>query len=238
VRQGSAAPLPEIVWASDHAFLVRIGEDASLDTHEKVQGALESLRRGSLPGIRDLHPAYASILITFDPLAIEPAHLRARVASALASSSARSSSRTARLVEIPVCYDRDLAPDLLDVARAHDLATEEVVRLHASAEYVVHFLGFVAGFPYLGGLPAILATPRLPVPRKRVPAGSVAIAGSQAGIYPFSTPGGWRILGRTPSKLFVLDRDPPALLAPGDRVRFVPIGIEEFRSLPPKPGAE
>jgi len=226
----SSAPLPEIVWASDHALLVRIGEDASLVTHEKVRGALESLARASLPGVRDLHPAYASILITFDPLAIEPERLRARVAAAVGSSAAAPSTKV-RLVEIPVCYEREFAPDLEDVARAHGLSTEEVVRLHASAEYVVHFLGFVAGFPYLGGLPDALATPRLPIPRRRVPAGSVAIAGSQAGIYPFPTPGGWRILGRTPETLFRADREPPALLAPGDRVRFAPVDADEFRAL-------
>jgi len=222
--------IPEIVWASDHALLVRLGEDASLATHERVRGALESLRRAALPGIRDLHPAYASILVTFDPLAVEPERLGDRVASAVASS-APSPSSPARHLEIPVCYAGEFALDLEEVARAHGISTAEVVRLHASAEYVVHFLGFVAGFPYLGGLPDLLVTPRLPVPRKRVPAGSVAIAGFQAGIYPFPTPGGWRILGRTPETLFRADREPPALLAPGDRVRFVPIGAAEFRAL-------
>ncbi len=223
-------PSPEFLWASDHGLLVRFGREASPENHRRVLGVLGSLRRASIPGLRDLHPAYASVLVTFDPLTSEPERFEEAVRRAVGSATLEPAG-SGRLVEVPTCYEPEFAPDLGDVARIHALATEEVVRLHASAEYVVHFLGFVAGFPYLGGLPESLATPRLAVPRKRVPSGSVAIAGSQAGIYPLPTPGGWRILGRTPLALFRWDREPPALLAPGDRVRFVPIGAGELRSL-------
>ncbi len=128
-----------------------------------------------------------------------------------------------RTVEIPVVYGGESGPDLEDVARYAGMAPERVVELHASAQYLVYFLGFSPGFPYLGGLPAALAVPRLEAPRTRVPAGSVAIGGGQTGIYPVESPGGWRIIGRTPLLMFDSRQDPPALLAMGDRLRFVPV---------------
>src|SRR5262249_44702012 len=133
-------------------------------------------------------------------------------------------------IDIPVCYEAEHAPDLESIARAHDLSVDDAIKIHSSASYGVSFLGFTPGFPYLTGLPEILATPRLSTPRKRVPAGSVAIGGAQAGIYPFATPGGWRIVGRTPLVLFDLERELPALLSPGDLVRFVPITASDLRS--------
>lgn len=128
-----------------------------------------------------------------------------------------------RFVEIPVCYGGAFGPDLDDVARHTGLSPERVVELHASVQYRVYFVGFSPGFPYLGDMPAELATPRLPSPRKRVAAGSVAIGGSQTGIYSIESPGGWRLIGRTALPLFDANAKPPALLQMGDRVRFVPV---------------
>ena len=128
-----------------------------------------------------------------------------------------------RLVEVPVRYGGADGPDLEDVARLHGLRPSDVVELHASVEYEAFFLGFAPGFAYLGPLPASLVTPRLDVPRPRVPAGSVAIAGAQSAIYPTDTPGGWRLIGRTDLRPWDVARDPPALILPGDRVRFVPV---------------
>lgn len=133
-----------------------------------------------------------------------------------------------RFVEIPVCYDGEFGPDLADVARHTGLSVEEVIARHSAVEYRVHCLGFAPGFPYLGGLPPELATPRRATPRQGVPAGSVAIGGAQTGIYPQSSPGGWNVIGRTPLRLFDADREPPALLKAGDRVRFRPITRGEF----------
>ena len=124
-----------------------------------------------------------------------------------------------------------MAPDLGDVAAHNGLSVEEVIRIHARSEYLVYFLGFSPGFPYLGDLPTELATPRLKTPRLRVPAGSVAIGGSQTGIYPVDSPGGWRLIGRTPLPLFSPEKDPPTLLQMGDRVHFVPITMKEFNTL-------
>ncbi|GMV48737.1 MAG: 5-oxoprolinase subunit PxpB [Nitrospira sp. NTP2] len=139
--------------------------------------------------------------------------------------------RSPRRHTIPVWYGDEAGPDLLDLAQSVDLTADAVIALHASVTYRVFMLGFSPGFPYLGRVPDRIAVPRLATPRTRVEAGSVGIAGPQTGIYPQSSPGGWRIIGRTPVRLFALDRPHPFLLAPGDRVRFVPIGKEEFTSL-------
>jgi inhibitor of KinA len=139
-----------------------------------------------------------------------------------------------RHVEIPVCYGGEFGPDLEEVAALRGIETEQVIRLHSSATYRVYFLGFAPGFAYLGQLPEELVTPRLATPRKHVPAGSVAIAGNQTGVYPFATPGGWRLLGRTPTRMFRADRDGLSLLSIGDRVRFTPIPSERFAELEKK----
>ncbi|MGO4271373.1 5-oxoprolinase subunit PxpB [Paenibacillus sp. TAF58] len=134
-----------------------------------------------------------------------------------------------RIIEIPVCYSEDYGPDLADVAAYHHVSKEEIVHLHTSQIYPVYMIGFAPGFPYLGGLNDKLATPRKSVPRTRVPVGSVGIGGAQTGIYPFETPGGWNLIGRTPLALFRPEFDPPSLLKVGDQVRFVSITAAEFQ---------
>ena len=140
---------------------------------------------------------------------------------------------TSRIVELPVCYDAEFAPDLADVATRCGLSVGDVVRLHASSHYTVRMLGFTPGFPYLAGLPPQLNLPRRAIPRLTVPAGSVAIAGGQAGIYPRPSPGGWHLIGRTPRILFDPQANPPNALAWGDRIQFVPISVDEFLASEP-----
>jgi len=173
-------------------------------------------------------PAYASVLVPFDPLALSIDEATAAVAAIVDAAGATPAADVAgraagRLVEVPVRYGGADGPDLEDVARLHDLRPSDVVELHASVEYEAFFLGFAPGFAYLGPLPASLVTPRLDVPRPRVPAGSVAIAAAQTAIYPTDTPGGWRLIGRTELRPWDVTRDPPALILSGDRVRFVPV---------------
>jgi inhibitor of KinA len=136
---------------------------------------------------------------------------------------------TSRRITIPVVYGGDYGPDLGYVAKFHGLSEEQVVKLHSEREYTVYMMGFVAGFPYLGEVSDEIATPRLETPRLKVPAGSVGIAEKQTGIYPCEAPGGWRIIGRTPIKLFNPLREPSAMLKPGDKVKFKPISIKELR---------
>jgi inhibitor of KinA len=200
--------------ASDRSLLIQFGSEISGAVRLQVWRAAGAL--AGLPGAVNLHPAYTSILVEFDPRRTAMPAIEAAVRDRL-SEIGEGQPPASRLVEIPVVYDGD---DLDDVAAHTGLARGEVVRMHSSAEYTVCFLGFSPGFPYLSGLPDALAVPRLAVPRKRVPAGSVAIGGSQTGVYPVASPGGWRIIGRTTTRLFRPDEDPPVLLAMGDRVRF------------------
>lgn len=181
----------------------------------------------AIAGVRNLHPAYCSLLVKFDPAMLRRADLE-RTLREYIERMKQIDLPAPRLVEIPVCYGGDYGPDLKDVANLHGMTADAAIKLHSSREYLVYFLGFAPGFAYLGELPEALMTPRLPSPRKSVPAGSVGIAGSQTGVYPISTPGGWRLLGRTPAKMFRPDRAEMSLLSIGDRVRFVPIPHEQF----------
>jgi KipI family sensor histidine kinase inhibitor len=168
--------------------------------------------------------AYASVLVPFDPIELSVEEATRVVEAVIRATPAPAEGiGTGRLVEIPVRYGGADGPDLDEVARAHELRPDEVVEIHAGVEYDAFFLGFAPGFAYLGPVPASIATPRLDVPRPRVPAGSVAIGGAQTAVYPTETPGGWRLIGRTDAHLWDVARDPPSLIGPGDRVRFVPI---------------
>jgi inhibitor of KinA len=206
--------------ASDRSLLVSFGEAISLDLHRQVLRFLRAFR-GVPPGILNLHPAFASVLIDFDPRRWNHAAVEDLVSERLAEAESDPEPE-ARTIEIPVRYGGDFGPDLEEVARHTGLPPAEVIRLHAGGRYLVYFLGFSPGFPYLGGMPPELATPRLAAPRKRVPAGSIAIGGTQTGVYPVESPGGWRIIGRTKLRLFDLQADPPALLRAGDSVHFIP----------------
>jgi len=211
----------EIRPASDSSLLVSFGDVVSMEAHQQVLRLMNAV--AEMPaGIYNLHPAFASVLVDFDPRRRTHAEIEALVRERMSSQAAVALPES-RLVEIPVSYGGADGPDLEDVARHTGLDAARVVERHAAAEYRVYFLGFSPGFPYLGGLPAELATPRLPVPRKRVPAGSVAIGGAQTGVYPMESPGGWRLIGRTALRLFDPAAEPPALLRMGDRVRFTPV---------------
>jgi inhibitor of KinA len=181
--------------------------------------------------ILDAVPSYRSLLVIHDPLRTSRERVVERLRSLVEEMEVAPAPATARVVRIPTCYGGAHGPDLADVARLSGLAVEEVVRRHAAPSYLVHFLGFTPGFPYLGGLDPGLATPRLDSPRARIPAGSVAIGGVQTGIYPVESPGGWRIVGRTPLRLFDPRSGRPFLLAPGDGLRFVPVDEPTFDAI-------
>jgi len=202
----------------------------TISTHEPIRRFLRLLETEPLPGVRNVHPAYASVLIQFDAMQWRHEDLEAALRPYLERLEEIGLPKP-RAVEIPVCYGGEFGPDLEDVAKIHGRSSADIIGLHAATEYTVYFLGFVPGFAYLGELPEALATPRLPTPRKKVPAGSVGIAGRQTGVYPFATPGGWRLLGRTPLAMFRPDRQGMSLLAIGDRVRFFPISRERFDAL-------
>src|SRR4029453_856356 len=186
------------------------------------------LEAANVPGGRENAPAFASVAVFLE----SPKNLEAASEAIAVALRKRRRAPTAvaksRLVKVPVCYDAEFALDLKTVAQHCGLSPNEVVARHAAARYDVRCVGFTPGFPFLGGLPAKLATPRRKSPRPAVPAGSVGIGGPQTGIYPLRSPGGWNIIGRTPLRLFDVTREPATLFRAGDRVRFFPIGRDEF----------
>lgn len=220
-----------IIPASDSSLLVVFGNEISPALHKRVIALFHALQAWHDPRIRNLHPGYASLLIDFDPLQLTYDELNS-VVQQMAPASDSMADERANVITIPVCYDIEFGPDLADVAQQAGLSLEEVVRLHSAPTYLVYFLGFTPGFAYLGGLPDILHMPRLASPRPLVAGGSVGIAGSQTGIYPFDSPGGWRLIGRTPLRMFDPEATPPTRLQPGDRMKFSPIDRATFEDIP------
>jgi len=208
-----------VVPLGDRAVLIQLGSTIDDETHRRVRAVSARLASRTVPGMIEVVPAFASVAVHYDPARAPYIRFAEAVQAALADLG-EESLPTPRTVEIPVRYGGEDGPDLGVVAAAHGLSADDVVRLHSAATYRVYMLGFAPGFPYLGGLPESLATPRRAEPRTTVPAGSVGIGGSQTGIYPLTTPGGWQIIGRTSLSLFDALRMPPTLLAIGDIVRF------------------
>ena len=239
----------EITPLGDCALIVRVSDNferAPEETLNSVVAAQRGLEAAQLPGVIEVAPAYTTVCVFYDPARavsagapiekifdwlaekIREAVVEARVLTRKPQAAAEDSRLYSRAIEIPVCYEAEFAPDLDHVAQHAGLDRKEVVDLHCGPEYRVHCVGFTPGFPFLGGLSAKLATPRRSTPRKEIPAGSVAIGGAQTGVYPVKSPGGWNIIGRTPLRLFDPQKEPPALLGTGDRVRFRPITRDEF----------
>lgn len=221
----------DLIASSDSSLLVRFGIAINAAAHARTLALFRGLSKLRDARIRNLHPAYASLLIDFDPLACDIAQMQAIVRQ-LAEQLAPEEQASSRTHEIPVCYDPELAEDLDEVCQITGLSVQQLIEAHTAPEYIVYFLGFSPGFSYLGGLPAKLACPRLATPRRKVPPGSVAIGGEQTGIYPVTSPGGWRLIGRTPVAMFRPDnREHPMLCEPGDTLRFVSIDRARYEEL-------
>lgn len=218
----------QISWAGEHHLRLGFDTSSGLPILDRLDRALAAIKRAPPPGLVGITPASSTILLEFDLEHIDETHAIEKLRQVLNVEIDATPLASRELIEIPVCYDASFAPDAAEVARLHDITPVELIQLHCAAEYVVQFIGFVPGFGYLSGLPAQLITPRLDAPRPRVPAGSVGIAGDQTGVYPGNTAGGWRLIGRTPLRMFDPGRERPSLLARGDRVRFVPISLAEF----------
>lgn len=206
------------VPAGEQAFYIYLGDRVSVEVSQKI--IMLSERIMSVPGVVDVVPGYVSLLVIHEGSSNK---IKKGIEEITLSGFVRGET-----VEVPVCYGGEFGPDLLDVARINGLSPEEVIAIHSGREYYVHFLGFAPGFPYLGGLDERLVTERLAIPRESVAAGSVGIGGAQTGIYTMKTPGGWRIIGRTPLVLFDINREEPFLFKAGDTLRFKPISPEEY----------
>ncbi len=214
--------------AGDAALLLEFGDAIEEGTNDDVQGLRRQVAAAGLRGVLGAVPGYATLLLEYDPAIWEPEGLLA----AVAGLAAREDSAPARRRHvIPVCYGGEFGPDLEGVARSLGLREDAVIRQHGGRDYHIYCVGFSPGFPYCGALPPSLQLPRRDAPRTRVPAGAVAIAGLQTGVYPRETSGGWHLIGRTPLELFRWDRDDPVPYEPGDAVRFRAIGEAAFEEL-------
>lgn len=223
---------------SDSALIIQAGDGINEAIHMKVKSIMTALGNHPFSGFVEAVPAYNSVTVYYNPLdvyfsTIEKGFIipyevvKTKILSLICQSYIVEKA-DARVVKIPVVYGGDMGPDLAFVAKHNGLTTDEVIRIHSSTEYLVYMLGFAPGFPFMGGMDQQIATPRKETPRLAIAPGSVGIAGSQTGIYPLETPGGWQIIGRTPSRLFLPEQSAPTLLHPGDRIRFVPISFDEY----------
>jgi KipI family sensor histidine kinase inhibitor len=211
---------PKTVALGDSALLIQLGDEIDLEINRRVHALDARLNAKRIAGVIETVPAYASLLVHYDPLSLTFGQVSDWVRSEM-SASETLIAREPRRIEVPVRYGGEAGPDLDFVAATHHLSAREVARIHASREYIVYMMGFTPGFPYMGKLDEAIATPRLETPRIRVAAGSVGIAGAQTGIYPIDSPGGWRLIGRTTLQLFHPAAEPPFLFSPGDTVKFV-----------------
>lgn len=215
--------------AGDTALVVEFGDRVDRALSEQVLRLSARVRAAALPGVLETVPTYRSLLVHYDPRLTAGAKLQSTIAKLLKGNA--DDPAPARLWRIPACYAPGHAPDLAEVAERAGFSVDEVVRIHSGTRFHVYMVGFVPGFPYMGDLPASLSLPRRTDPRVRVPAGSIATAVGQTAIYPVESPGGWHLIGATPVRLFDPAAAAPALLSPGDQVRFDPIDVAEFDAI-------
>ncbi len=213
---------PKIVPLGDSSVLVQFGEEMDLAINQRVHALANLVEVSSTPGFIETVPSYATLLVGYDPLIISFTQVRDFLREKM-SQAEEAVARKPKQVGVPVRYGGEYGIDLESVARHLRLQVEDVIRIHSQKTYTVYMMGFTPGFPYMGKLDDALVMPRLETPRVRVPAGTVAIAGSQTGIYPIASPGGWRLIGWTPLTLFDPHADAPFLFAPGDEVKFIPV---------------
>ncbi|WP_035257107.1 5-oxoprolinase subunit PxpB [Desulfatirhabdium butyrativorans] len=218
---------PRFRLCGDTGLLIEFGDNIDPHTHQRLMRLYHALKTPAIQGILDLVPSYASLLVHFDPWQISYERLLLCMDDCMKENRETVDSAPSRIVEIPVHYGGSSGPDMEEVCRYHRMHPEEVIALHSAPVYTVYMIGFTPGFPYLGGLDERLFTPRKQTPRKIVPAGSVGLADKQTGIYSIDSPGGWQLIGRTPLRLFDPDTEPPFLLEPGDRIRFIPLSTED-----------
>jgi len=211
---------PRIVPLGDSAVLVKLGDEIDLTVNQRVHALANLITTSAIPGIIETVPAYATLLVHYDSLSLSFTQIKHILREKLAQIQENESRKT-QLVEVPVRYGGALGPDLESVAYHLGLRAEDVIRIHSEKIYTVYMMGFTPGYPYMGKLDDALIMPRLKTPRTGVPAGTVAIAGSQTGIYSIESPGGWNLIGWTPLKLFDPTSDSPFLFAPGDEVKFI-----------------
>ncbi len=220
----------KILTAGDSSLLLQFGNAIDPEINARIAATVQLMKEQHIEGVVDLIPAFCSLLINYDPRVILYGEMRRRMEKILSVEIA-AGARKKKIYEIPVCYGGELGPDLATIAGHAGLTEQEVIDIHSSSDYLIYMLGFLPGFTYLGGLDERIHTPRLANPRIRIPAGSVGIGGSQTGIYPMDSPGGWQLMGMTPVKTYDPEREIPILVEAGDYIRFVPIDRDEYERI-------
>lgn len=223
-----------ILQTSENSVLIEFGDKIDKDINKKIRLFCEYLDKNPFCGLVEYVPYFSSVSVIYDLLktgSSEPFKIIKLQIEKILSKLDFSYNYKNHVVRVPVCYGDEFGEDIEHVAKVNNLTVDEVIDIHSRGRYLVYMIGFAPGFPYLGGLSEKINTPRRKSPRTAIPAGSVGIAGSQTGVYPLETPGGWQIIGRTPLKLFDLKRKDKTLLKCGDIVKFYPISIAEYKSL-------
>ncbi|WP_420846114.1 5-oxoprolinase subunit PxpB [Neobacillus notoginsengisoli] len=224
----------------DQAVVIELGKDINEETQRKVQLVTSFLDRNMESWIIEYIPAFTTVTVFYDPVEVIskfrgisklPYDIVCIQLKKLLEKMSSSEVTLQRTVEIPVCYGGEMGPDLPFVAKHNGLSEEEMIRIHSAGDYTVFMIGFAPGFPFIGGMSEKIATPRRDSPRLKIPPRTVGIAGKQTGVYPIETPGGWQLIGRTPVELFRPEDEPPTLLRAGDKIKFIPISIEEYKRL-------
>lgn len=221
---------PRILPTGDRALTVELGNEIDEQINSRLMGLIRELSEERIKGIEEFVPSFRAVLIHYNPAILSYEKVTSIVNKALAKPVSELAHHK-RIVEVPVCYDRQYGPDIDFVAEHAGISVEEVIKIHTSTPYLVYMLGFQPGFPYLGGLDERIHTPRLETPRIKLEAGSVGIGGGQTGLYPMESPGGWRIIGVTPVRCYNPDKEKPIPYMAGDYIKFRAITGEEFNDL-------
>jgi len=221
---------PKYKPVGDKALAIEMGDQISISNNNSIRAIVHLLDKEKIIGIKDRVPSYTCLIIHYDPACIRYEEL-IKVLDDILKRADKKDVPCGKVIELPTYYGEDCGTDIEYVAQYHGISIEDVIELHSSVKYPVYFIGFTPGFPVLGGMHPTLVTPRLDNPRLNIPAGSVGIGGNQTGVYPVKSPGGWRIIGRTPIRLYNPKDDDPTIIKPGDYVKFRPIGKDEYNKL-------
>ncbi len=216
--------------SGDSGLIIEVGNEISEAINKKIRNLIYCIEQSQIKGIIEMIPTYSTILVVYDPVQIGFDDLKTKIKD-IEENMDEIELSPPRVIHIPTLYGGEYGEDIQYVSEYNELTQEKVIEIHSSATYLVYMIGFTPGFAYLGGMSEKISTPRLETPREKIPSGSVGIAGNQTGIYPIDSPGGWQLIGRTPLKLFDIERNPEVLLKAGDYLKFESIDKEEYEEI-------